>query len=97
MDAILGRALAVAGRADDALPFLREASRSCGMLEGYDNFVITRVQARLDLAEVLAQKGDKAGACEWLHKIVAQWGNARPRSVTADKARERVRALGCAP
>jgi hypothetical protein len=94
-DAILGHALVEAGRTTDALPLLREASRSCGVLEQYDPFVILRVQARLDLAEALAKQGNTTEACEWLGKIVTQWGQAKPRSVQAGRAKERARVLGC--
>jgi serine/threonine-protein kinase len=93
--ATLGHAYLLAGRVDDALPLLRTASGACGMwLDTI--FTFAQPRARLDLADALAQKGDTAGACAWLGKIVAQWGDAKPRSVTAEAAKARRRSLACA-
>jgi hypothetical protein len=49
----------------------------------------------LDLAEAEERKGKTAEACTELGRVVAQWGRATPRSVTADEARRRQKALGC--
>jgi hypothetical protein len=57
--------------------------------------VFSRVHARFDLAEALAQKGDVKGACERLGKVVDQWGTAKPPSVTAEKAKARMKSLAC--
>jgi hypothetical protein len=47
------------------------------------------------LGEALEQTGDKAGACEAYGVVLDRWDHAKPRSVTVDKARARVKALGC--
>lgn len=47
------------------------------------------------LGQVLERKGDQAGACEAYRYVLGRWGNARPRSVIAEEARARSKALGC--
>jgi hypothetical protein len=54
------------------------------------------IHAHLYLGELDEQAGDEASACGHYAKVLDRWGHAKPRSVTADKARERVKALGCA-
>lgn len=39
--------------------------------------------------------GDKTSACSHYAKILERWGHAKPRSVTAEEARSRLKALGC--
>jgi len=92
---IVGQALSLAGRLDDALPLLSSASNACGLAQSESSFTFARVEAQKDLADLLAKKGDTAGACGWLGKIVAQWGRATPRSVTAEAARAERKALSC--
>ena len=43
----------------------------------------------------LEQKSDRGGACEQYAAILRRWGGAKPRSITADKARARSKALAC--
>jgi eukaryotic-like serine/threonine-protein kinase len=90
-EAQVGHAYLLAGRVDDAIPFLQRAASSCLALE--DVFVHTR--ALLDLGTALEKKGDKAGACVSYKRVVDRWGRAKPKSSTADAARARVTALGC--
>jgi serine/threonine-protein kinase len=87
-DGPIGELLRVGGRLDDALPRLQAEAGRC-------TFDMTRVQAQLGLAQVLEARGDKPGACTSYAKVLARWGHAKPRSVTADEARARSRALGC--
>ena len=47
------------------------------------------------LGEALEAKGDKDGACVAYGEVLVHWGNAKPRSVTADKARAHMKTLGC--
>jgi eukaryotic-like serine/threonine-protein kinase len=95
----LGRVYALAGETDAALPLLRSAVRSCANVpSGKDIPSILPfgvVRDRLALGQILEQTPDRGGACEEYGAILARWGRAKPRSVTADKARERSRALGC--
>jgi eukaryotic-like serine/threonine-protein kinase len=53
------------------------------------------VRAGLALGQELEAKGDKAGACGAYQKVLERWGQAKPRSVTAEKARQRAAALAC--
>jgi hypothetical protein len=94
-DLIVGRAFAKGGRVDAAIPLLEEASRACGLAHSEEAFTFSRAEAQVELADALAARGDTAGACTWLGKVVAQWGRATPRSVTAERAKARRRALGC--
>ncbi len=92
-DLALGNAYWLAGRVDEAIPFLERVTRSCDVLFR----VPERVRARMELAQAYEGKGDRARACASYGWVVRHWGHARPGSVTADKAKERVRTLGCAP
>jgi serine/threonine-protein kinase len=85
----LGKMYLLAGRVDEALPFLLPENQPCRAPgDGH------ALSFYLGLAR--EQKGDKDGACAAYAKVLAPWGKARPRSVTADQARARARALGCA-
>jgi serine/threonine-protein kinase len=89
-DGPIGELLQAGGRLDDALPRLQAEAGRCT----YD---MSRVQAQLGLGQALEARGDKPGACASYAQVLARWGRAKPRSVTADEARARSRALGCAP
>jgi serine/threonine-protein kinase len=87
----VGHALLLAGRTDEAITRLEEATRSCRAL---DHPVLhTRAHDWLGLAR--EARGDLAGACAAYAVVIARWGHADPRSVTADHARARMSALGC--
>ena len=81
-DAYVGTTYYLAERAADALPYLRRAARSCVAVES--PFEHTRVH--LVLGQALADTGDRAGACAAWGVVLARWGRARPRSVTADSS-----------
>jgi eukaryotic-like serine/threonine-protein kinase len=84
----IGRTYLLAGRVDEALPFLRPDHQSCRGpgLKPLD----------FPLGQALEQTGDKEGACEAYAAVLDRWGEGKPRSITAEKAKARVRALGCA-
>jgi eukaryotic-like serine/threonine-protein kinase len=86
----LGRLLLMAGRSDDALIYLRAAAADCGPLS--DAF--SAVRAHDWLATALESRGDTAGACAEYGKVLDRWGSAK-KSVTADRARARRKALHC--
>jgi tetratricopeptide (TPR) repeat protein len=86
----LGTLLARGGRADLAVPWLREGLKSCLQ----QNESLSRRHAELELGKALEAQGDKAGAREQYQSILRYWGDAKPRSVTADEARRRLAALG---
>jgi eukaryotic-like serine/threonine-protein kinase len=89
-DGPIGELLRVGERLDDAVPRLQAEAGRCT----YD---MTRVQAQLGLAQALETRGDHADACAGYAKVLERWGHAKPRSITADEARARSNALGCAP
>jgi eukaryotic-like serine/threonine-protein kinase len=91
-DAEVGGTYLRAGRVDEALPYLTRAVANCGAFR--HPFVHTR--AALDLGEALEQKDDTRGACAAYGLVVARWGAAKPRSVSAEKARARMTSLACA-
>ena len=91
-EADLGRVYLLAGRLDEAVDHLRRAVAACNQFDS----TLDHVRAALNLGRALELKGDPRGACEAYGKVLAQWGNAKPRSVTADEARKRVNALACA-
>jgi serine/threonine-protein kinase len=87
----LGKLFFDAGRKSDAAVRLRRSIKSCYRLE----FPMSAITSSLYLARALESTGDAAGACNAYNEVLRQWGRAKPRSVTADEARERARALGC--
>ena len=86
------RTFFLAGRGELASPILEKLTRWCSL-----ELMNTRnwAQSHLYLGELDEQKGDTAGACDHYAKVLARWGHARPRSVTADEARARSKAIGC--
>ncbi|HEY1694716.1 MAG TPA: protein kinase [Polyangiaceae bacterium] len=87
----LGHAYLLAGRADDAVAALRRGTATCTALA--EPFASTR--GWLDLGAALEAKGDRAGACSAYGVVVSRWGHAKPRSVSAERAKNRVAALAC--
>jgi eukaryotic-like serine/threonine-protein kinase len=84
----IGQTYLLAGRVDEALPYLRPEIRPCRAPGENPPYY--------PLGQALEQKGDKEGACSAYTAVVDRWGDGKPRSVTADKAKARIRALGCA-
>jgi eukaryotic-like serine/threonine-protein kinase len=91
-EADVGHTYLLAGRTDDALSWLTRATRSCRVLD--HPVAHTRAQLWLGLAREAAH--DREGACSAYRVVLSRWGKAKPRSVTADKAAERSKALSCA-
>jgi len=88
----MGRTYLLAGRATEALPYLRRAAHACAELNwSYPEYV----QGKQLYGEALEATDDRDGACAAYADVIARWGNAKPRSVTADKARARIAAFGC--
>jgi serine/threonine-protein kinase len=84
-------AFARAGRAAEAEPHAVRAAKSCVRIA--DPFA--HAHAELELGLVEESLGKAEAACEAYRAVLAQWGTAKPRSVTAERARERMRALAC--
>jgi tetratricopeptide (TPR) repeat protein/predicted Ser/Thr protein kinase len=92
VDADVGRTYLLAERPAEALPWLEHATHTCMVL----SFPIDYVRAHLLLGEAREATGDRTGACASYRAVIARWGQAKPRSLTAEKAQERVQALSCA-
>ena len=90
--AAVGRTYLLGGMVDEALPELESAAKNCAWLYGHP---IEHMRAWFFLGEARAAKGDKEGACRAHDSLIERWGRAKPRSVTADRARARRIALGC--
>jgi serine/threonine-protein kinase len=89
LDAQLGRVLVLGGRPADAIPHLRRMVKSCAAISDPWAWVT----ASLHLGMALEATGDRDGAAAAYEAVIARWGKAKPRSVSADTARERLRAL----
>src|SRR6185436_19445526 len=74
--------LARAGRFDEALPFLKRVSVSCFQLES----PLYYVRALYWLGQTYEGLGDLSGARAAYERAVAVYGNAKPRSVHAERA-----------
>jgi len=88
-DLILVRVLLLAGRTDEAMPYLKTVAGTCDRLEQARVYA----EAQWLLGGELEKAGDAAGARAAYQRVVDAWGKAKPRSVTADRARERLAAL----
>ncbi len=90
-DAFVGKTYALAGRFAEALPYLRRATRSCRAVD----HPFEHTEAHLLLGQAAAAVGEVDEACAAYAVVLSRWGSARPRSVTAERARELSRALAC--
>jgi serine/threonine-protein kinase len=90
-DEALGRTELLGGRIDDAAAHLARAARMCDALD--DPF--RHVRAQLLLGRALEAKSDTEGACAAYGEVLTWWGSAKPRSITAEQAKERRTRLGC--
>lgn len=87
----IGRTLLLGGRVDEALPMLERAAKACYSVR----LPIEHVRASFFLGEARGAKGDVAGACAAYRAVLDRWDAARPRSVTAERARAQSKALAC--
>jgi hypothetical protein len=53
------------------------------------------MESRLMVGQML-ESTDKSGACEAYAFVIEKWRNAKPKSLSVDRARSRSKALGCA-
>lgn len=79
-------------RVDEALPYLRSGAESCPVKAGSP-----WIPSWLHHGRGLEKKGVKEGACRAYGRVLDRWGHAKPKSVTADEARARAKALRCEP
>jgi tetratricopeptide (TPR) repeat protein len=90
----IGRAALLAGDVDRAVEWLKRATGAC---YSSDNPVLFAQQARLELGRAYELKGDTDKACATYRSIFTRWTASRPRCVTAEKAKARLKALHCPP
>ena len=90
-DADLGMLYLLADRAADAVPPLTRATLSCIAMDE----PLAHVHAEYALGLAQEKLGGRDAACASFHRVIAAWGNAKPRSTTAEGARESIRRLGC--
>ena len=88
-NASVGKAYALAGKYDDAIPLLKNVTEACIGLDMPE--VQTRAFYFLGLA--LEGKADLAGAKEAYSVVIDRWGKAKPKSATADKAAARLKQI----
>jgi serine/threonine-protein kinase len=93
LDLAVGRTQALAGSFAEAIAPLRRVASPCLTLTD----PVARTWARFYLGQALEGTGDKEGARAAYRAVVDRWGKALPRSVTAEKAKRRLLALGPAP
>jgi serine/threonine-protein kinase len=91
--AVEGRVRLLAGDVAGALPLLEQGAGVCLAL----SHPVERVRAQLDLGEAREASGDRDGACKAYASVIAHYGGAKPRSVTAERAKARAAHLACAP
>jgi tetratricopeptide (TPR) repeat protein len=88
---MFGQLYALSGSPGRALPYLDQAVHSCWALR----WPVGYTRATYLYGQALEETGDTAGACDAYSDILARWGKAKPESVTANKARARMRAIRC--
>ena len=87
----IGRVYWAAERWAEAKAPLSKASRTCVAL----HMPFPHTRATLQLGLVAEKTDDKQGACAAFAAVLARWGTAKPRSITAEIARTHATALGC--
>jgi serine/threonine-protein kinase len=90
-DAFVGKTYALARRYDEAIPYLKRAARSCVAV----SLPFQHTEANFYLGQALAATGMRDEACDAYGVVLSRWGKARPKSITADRARAQSSALGC--
>jgi eukaryotic-like serine/threonine-protein kinase len=93
-----GAARLLNGQPNAAVPLLRAAATGCYALGAEDSLPSHTgyfLRASLFWGQALEATRDKKGACAAYAIVLDHWGHAKPRSATAEKARQRMKALGC--
>jgi len=97
----LGRVYFLHGDWTLAIPPLRGVTTGCELLNDATAtnvgapITLRYVRANTMLGEALEHTGDKPGACKAYRSVTTLWKDARPRSVTLERAKARAAALGC--
>jgi serine/threonine-protein kinase len=90
--AAVGRVRWLAGDPSGAAADLSRAAQACTVMID----PVRHTQALVWLGQAAAAAGDRGAACAAYTRVLSRWSAAKPRSVSADKARKAVRTLGCA-
>jgi serine/threonine-protein kinase len=90
-DARAGAVFALAGRSKEAVLHLDRAVHACDAV----GRPIEHVRAYYYLGLAREQDGDRKGACAAYAGVIERWKDAKPRSVTYEKAAVRARTLRC--
>jgi predicted Zn-dependent protease len=85
----VGKAYALAGRAVDALPYLKRVTASCTPLE--NPMVQTRAFFYLGMA--YETQGDIEAARRAYSVVATRWGGVKPKSITVEAAKARLAKL----
>jgi len=87
----LGQMFLLTGHPKEALPYLRRTFHSAyGVFYKWMN-----LRTAIPLGRALEETGDKEGACAAYRLVLERWGDAKPRSTTAEKAKRASLSLGC--
>ena len=81
----------LAGRIDEALPFLRRGVAACDFMTA----AVDHQRVSVMLGKALASKGDVVGACTAFRSVVTRWPNPKPRSLSVEEARAHLAKLAC--
>jgi serine/threonine-protein kinase len=92
-DTSVGTTYLLASQPSEALPYLRRAAHSCSAID----YPLEHTRVHLALGQALEAVHQPREACEAYAIVLARWGNARPRSITAERARRFAKDLGCRP
>jgi serine/threonine-protein kinase len=87
----VGAAYLLAGQTEEAIRWLEETTKICNGLW----FPVEHTRAYARLGQAREAKGDPHGACTAYRVVLERWGSAKPRSVTAEAVKARVKALKC--
>ncbi len=87
----VGRTFFLAGRIDDAVLQLERATHNCFPLD----HPIESTRAHYFLGKAREAKHDTRAACAAYAVVRDRWGGAKPLPVTAQRALQRMGALGC--
>jgi tetratricopeptide (TPR) repeat protein len=93
LDAALGRAFWLGGKHSEAMKYLERTFERCDRVPS----IFVTMRSALLYGRALEEQRNKEKACNVYRDILARWGDARPRSVTAEEAERRSASLGCAP
>jgi serine/threonine-protein kinase len=91
VDDPIGQTYALAGKEEEGLAYLARAAATCGAVD----HPIAHTWANFHLGLAREARGDRLGACSAYRVVLDRWGKAKPRSVTADAARARTKAIAC--